>query len=776
MEGQEQPASPAPKTSAAQPTAVDAALAADLAAEVVRDVPQAGGFRLSALHILVLLNTVVVSLIALALFGLLPVGGGDEPPPARSAASVVVQLTPASEPATGPSAAELAAPAGASWNLAQTELQAQNYPAALRCLDELTASTASDPAQAALAGLIHLRSGECLVRMGRTRDGAARLMMAARSPSPAVRGQAWARLAALDATDGQYLMARMKAYSAIAALGALGRPTGLERDCDYLVAAVLSKHVLTLHNGDLSVPWGWARQGDLFATLNEQAISALLKVGADDAESVLAPQIARVAGEGARVSARCGNAPLEELLTRLNAATGADIQLEGLSTAARRRAVALAAQAVTDQRLAEVACGSVGLVARFTGESIIIIDPAETSAVAQRREVLTDEAASAWRRFFLAWPEDERSPMGRLVLAGICDAAGDVPAAIREYRLVAGRYATIEPVAAEALLRCANLKLGLRDFAGARQDLIDLLDSYPRFERADRVYLSLAAASYSGGYYQEALNSYIKLYYLNLSPQSQADACLGAGRCYTRLSQPADAAQWLGRYIKLAKSPPADELAGAYLLLGQAQRSLDDARGAIISLDAAMAAKPSMPVYVEAGLELARLHVAAGRYSLAVGLLNRLYNLDITHQQATECLLMTSQCYRSMGLGEKSAMMLRRQMEQVKPAELRGAIGVELARCLVQTEDLAAAEAALTEAIGRLPAGESAWSAMCDLGEVCMQSGKHAQAAAVAEDVLKAKCSDPLRQRASGLLSAALAAQQQYDKAAAVAARGGATR
>ena len=74
--------------------------------------------------------------------------------------------------------------------------------------------------------------------------------------------------------------------------------------------------------------------------------------------------------------------------------------------------------------------------------------------------------------------DDKRVPNGHFAL-GLLHAERNQPNdAIAEYKLVANRFSKT-PLAPQALLQSGMLKVTLRDYAGAQQDLKQLVELYP---------------------------------------------------------------------------------------------------------------------------------------------------------------------------------------------------------------------------------------------------------------------------------------------------------
>ena len=741
-------------------------------------------------------NVLVAAGVVLVVFRMVPsvprqAGGAQQPPKVFQAptqpAVAQAHSRPAATPADKP-VDELESLLAASHDptrplsrrQAEQAFLAGQYEQALAGYKDLLAAAKARPADRTVADLFQLRMALCLRQLGKAQVARALLKGPATSDSPVVRAAALYQLAEADGIDGQHLQARMKAYQAIAALAALDNRLALETDCDFLIARCLTQEVLSLHGLKASIPWGRLRYTDPFGGLEESALMSLLAEGvAEGDQGVLGPRIERVSreGSGPGMNVVAIRSPLEELLNRFSVVAGMDVEWVSVSPGARQRVVSLTGREVSQQRLSEIACGAVGLVARFTGEKVLVQDAQFSESSAQRRALWAEEAMSVWRRFFLRRPEDGRVPVGYFALACLHECSGQPDQAMQQHAVVANTYAR-SPVASSALLRSAKLRIQMRDYEGACKDLRDLLDRHPDCQEADEVYLSLGQTAMQTGQFEQAVLEFRKLYYLNLSPASQAQACRGIGQCLMRMGNQAEACTWLMRYVGLAKDPPAAELAEALDLLGQGQNALGQPLLAAQSFRQAIAAGPAQARRVEILLELAAIQTAAGQYADALGTLAKLDSEELAAAQRQQVLIMTARLYRTMGLTDKAVSFLRAQLPTVMDPSMKASLAVELARCQLDNAEAAAARTVLLDALGKLPV-EEAKEASCLLAEALLQCGQSDQAIALAAELLQAACPDGLRRRARQVLGQAYVAKQDYEQAAIVFAEqaqvGGAT-
>ncbi|KPK79250.1 MAG: hypothetical protein AMJ81_13565 [Phycisphaerae bacterium SM23_33] len=429
-------AAPKPASAAAKPTpaAAGSASPGSAPAPAERQRPRSRRPRVAAL----LLNAFLVLLGAGLLLGLLYWFEGL---PAREEAVSTVAKAPAAQTpqreVPPPPAAPAPPPESLSWQLAERAYRSKDYELARERYGLLLARSAATPANAAVSDFFRFRIGRCLARSGKLEEARALLGSVSHSDSPIVQAAADYDLAVLDYLAGNHLAARAKAYSAVAALAAMEAGFPLETDCDYLAARALTDKALAFHETSLSVPLShrW-QEADVFGGLEQEALRRLLNEGRGGAEqAVLGPQVSKARGPAgaSRYSVVCCQGPLEELLQRLSLEAGMEIRWESVAPAARRRTVTMVFKVGSAQRICEVACGGVGLLARFTGEQAIIHDPHACPSLSEQRELLYAEAVSTWRRFLLRSPGDPRLGEGHFAVAALHECFADTSSALREY-------------------------------------------------------------------------------------------------------------------------------------------------------------------------------------------------------------------------------------------------------------------------------------------------------------------------------------------------------
>ena len=735
--------------------------------------------RISLVHVLLAVNTLILLGGAIFLYQVFTAEAEAPAAPAAQAAAAT-ETTPA---AAQPQAQAAEEPKeGYSWLAAERAYAARQWDTALTTYSALLARSEKSAAGNRISDFLRVRIAACLRRLERPKESRQSLLAAAESGSPIVRAVACRDLALMDMAEGQHLLARMRAYQGLASLGAAAGQAALETDCEFLLAQAMTRKASSLFSTDWLPPRTMPADADPFRGLSEPELRRLLDEGADRlASAALGPFLRSIEGDRAarRWTVVASGSPVEDLVGRLVAQSGMEVKWEVVTPAARRRPVVLLIAGATDQRLIEVACGCAGLVARFTGSETLVNDPVSYTSTAVHQDLVVREAISAWRRFFLKATDDARLAYGRFSLAMLYEHSNDAGAAITEYQTIAQRHPS-DRLASAARLRIATIRLEMRDFAGAREELLDLLNRYPDCPAGDEVYLRLGQATMEAGLLDEAIQTFKKLYFLDLSLRSRAGASMGAGLCYFRKGQYDEAAAWLARRVELARSAGNElDLADAYALLAKTEAARGRLPQAVQAFRRSLAVEQQATFPADGGratldparrtatlLDLAHILLKQEEFASALGILESLSPKDAAPKQADEILLARAEILRSMKLSERAMGILRRGIANASSAEVAGRMTVELARCLVDSGDPDGARQALADAMPKMTPGPLAQGAAIDLAEVCLKTGRSPQVIAVCRELLKSPCPDDVRRRAQELLGTAYTREKDYPRAA----------
>ncbi len=718
--------------------------------------------RLTVLHAVIGVNTLVlIGVLLAALLSLAP----------RAPQPILVQPSGLTQ-APGPLPAltvEPVAPEACSLGTEEQAYADRRYREALAQCRHLLAVTEGNRGDELVADLLRLREAQCRQHLGRSREARDGLIAVAESRSPVIRGVALLNAALMDAAEGQYLTARMRAYRALASLGAVGPAAPLQSECDFLVAEVLTRKTLSFFNADGDLPPTLVAASDPFpGAEGEKALRAMLAGGMGRlGKAAFGPQVHLTQENkvGRRWTVTCAGAPLDEVLGRVAGASELNVEWGTLEAGAQGRALWLALTEATDHRVVEVACGAVGLVARLTGSDVLVYDPRGLKSTDDLRDLLLKESISTWRRLLLRDADTERFAYAHLSLGILYEQQGDKGSAMSEYRLLAQRYAA-SPVVPNAMLRSAAIRIDLRDYTGARDELLGLLDRHPNFPAIDKVYLRLGQATIEAGLLDEAIATFKKLYYCELSRPSQLAAALGVGTGYYRKAEHEAATTWLERYVKLAGETKGEQVARANYLLAMSLLAQNQPGEATDALRRVLRAEPSETLRIDATLKLAWTLSGQDEFAAALAILQRVARDNLPKAKADEAAILEARIFRKVGLPERALRLLKDRRPKASSAEMRVRMEVELARCCADAGDTDVAGQLLAGAMSDLEPSPLAWQAASELAKIHLEAGRTAQAISMYRELLTQPIPDEIRRRALGALGIAYVRRRDYARAA----------
>ncbi|HEW79117.1 MAG TPA: tetratricopeptide repeat protein [Phycisphaerales bacterium] len=673
-----------------------------------------------------------------------------------------------------------------------------DYEKAYAAYKQLRQNLPAGTEEETLRDFLQLKMALCMQKAGDYGQAGRLFRKASKSRSPVVKVVANYHRSLLEVQKGQYLSARTRAYQTIGLIGAmdfnLDWALSLKRACSFLIAECLSRNVLSLRDADKELPDDlWSNPGasiDPFAGLSEAQLRAVLNSGSEQlSKGLLGPQIRRIGrvNNSTRWSVTCHGASIEELLARFAANADLDIRWafgdgfgpDGAGNSVRKRPVSLYLPAATTQQFITVAAGSAGLLARLDEQrNVSIFNPADYSFLSEHVSLLSQEAISLWQRFLLAFPGDERIPNAHFALGLLQAQRGVVTESIAEYKLVANSSFRTS-LAPFALLQSSKLKTSLRDYVGAREDLSLLVEQYPDTEIADHAYLYLADATMKAGLLREAGRVYRKIYNLDLSPESQTAAALGAARCFYEEKDYEAAAKWLTRYINFAKDGAGEDLYSAYFLMGKTLAALGRPEAANDTFLNALAgsrlfakgAQNGYPVqlskeeYVETVSALVGGYMQQGRLVEALDVLENVRSGVLSQKESVEMLLLKSEIFRAMGLVDKAIAALSDRSQYLSDPQLKARISFELTNCYIAEGKLELARSNLTEILVIVEPGPLADQVALKLADVCLKLGQNSQTVSICSQLLDSGPSAAITQKALGLLATAYNRQKNYDRA-----------
>jgi TolA-binding protein len=689
-----------------------------------------------------------------------------------------------------------------SLKVAQNLYLQADYENAYTAYDQLCKKLPGGPEEELMKDFLRLRMALCMKALSSTKinfsqtkntnvsDQVDRLFRPLlNSRSPVVRMLANYYMAFNELQKKQYLKAQTRAYQTIALIDTMDFDktwgSSLRPDCHFLVAESMTRHILSLCDADKDFPnqlWSRAIEIEPFTNLNEQQLRLLLNSGIEPLnKSLLSPKIQKLNHQGisSRWSIVCHGAPIEELLARFASNAGLNITWNFSKTpesqvkndAVRKRLASIYLSNATKQQFIKVAAGHVGLLALQNSPGVIdIYNPADYSSLSEHIALLTREAISLWQRFLSVFHNDQRIPNAHFALALLQARRGQITDATAEYKLVANRYAH-SSVAPLALLNSGKLKTDLHDFAGARQDLKQLVEQYPDNELSSRACLYLADATMKAGLPHEAGRLYSKVYHLGLSLESQIASAFGAGKCFYEQKEYQESAKWLTRYINIAKDRTSRNLYYACFLLGKSYLALEEIQQACDAFEAALGGSENLLTskeYIQAVSALVEAKILQGNFIEALTVLDNTHSRQFSAEESTEILLLNSRVLRTIGLVDEAIAAIGDRAKYTLDPHAKARISLELARCYIAQETLEPARKELTDILTFVEPGPLSHEIALELAKVCLKLGQSSQTISICSQLLDLEPSPQIKQKALNILAAAYNRQKNYDKAALV--------
>ena len=665
--------------------------------------------------------------------------------------------------------------------------QQKNYKMAYAAYNQLYGNLSINPEEESLRDFLQLRAALCMQRLGDTEQAEGGLRNVSQSRSPVVNIIANYQLCLLEMQRKQYFKAYTKAYQTLALTDVVTFDRewvlSLQKTCNFLVAESITRNVLSLYDADKDLPdqlWTTTIVPEPFINLNETELRAFLNSGSEQlAKSTLSPQIEKIDQQGtiSRWSVCCDGASIEELLARFAANANLDIKWaptgdkstpQETKDLARKKSIYLYMSGTTPQQFAETATGCAGLLAKVEDQKIInVLDPVNITSLSEQKTLFGQEAISLWQRYLLMFHGDERSANAHFAIGLLQGINGQTAEAVAEFKLVANRFYQ-SPLASFALLNSSRIKTNLRDYDGARQDLLDLVQQHPDTPFTGQAHLYLADATMKNKLYDEAQRIYMKVYNLGFSPELQAASACGVAKCLYEKKDYQAAEQWLNKYIGLAKDRKSRDVYEAYFLLGKINMALGKPQEACQALQYTLSAEHSPQEYAYIASTLAGAYIEQERFVEALELLAGIPSWQLSQQDAVDVLLLQSKVVRQMGLIDNAVTTLNDRGEYISDAQLKAKISFELADCYIAKGNLELAQKSLTEVLVLAEPGLLADQAKLMLADVYLKLEKNSQAVSICSQILESQAAAQIKQKAAELMACAHAQEKDYDKAALV--------
>jgi TolA-binding protein len=545
-----------------------------------------------------------------------------------------------------------------------------------------------------------------------------------------------------------------------------------EADCYFMLAEALTRQIMLLNNTPDTLPgqlWSDTLAIESVSPMSQNELRAFVLAGTYDLnEAAISPKIQKRQhlGVGAQWSALCLEAPLEEVLSRFASAANLNVTWRNIDDEIRTRPTTLYLPTASEQLATEVAAGTAGLVAHFDGDKITIHNANVYADLAELKQLLTTEAVSAWRRFLIRYRGDHRTPNAHYAIALLHDYAGETATALGEYRLVASGYAH-NPLAPFALLHASKIKTNIRDYAGAREDLNQILIQYPECKLVDQASLYLAEATLAGGLYDEAVKMFQRVYNYDLNTESQCGAAYGLGRCFYETKQYEKTTKWLTDAINSTDNARDHRLQPAYFMLGKAYVALKDFKKASFAFRNALENSPHKKEYIEVTLELIQSEFEQQNFVVALNILESIPVSQLSQEYSCRVLITKAQILRALDLNDAAISLLRRRIEFIADSQTRARLNFELAKCFAATDDLRIARRKLADALINLPPGLLAQQANLLLADISMKLDQNEHARDVCLQLLRSPdIDDKIQRDALNLLGRIYTGLNEHDSAA----------
>jgi tetratricopeptide (TPR) repeat protein len=633
-----------------------------------------------------------------------------------------------------------------------------------------------------LADFLQFKMALCQQRMSRQEEADRIFKTLANSSSPAIRCFAAYNSIGSQIKNKQYLAALANTYRCLGSLELLGlereSAAALTRNCHFLAAQCLTQNILMLSGENGKLPeqlWISQTQIDPFVNLDEAQIISLLGSGSEILNrALLAPQIQPAGGGPVRWQVACYRASVEELLSRFATAAGLELKWNfaagGSSEQAnvRRRIVTLYLPGATERQVAAVAAGCAGLLASVDDNgTITVYNPEDISVLSEQLSVCSEQAVSLWHQFLLRFDQDASAGNVHFAIGLLYAQMQDIPKAISEFKLVANRF-THSAIVPFALLNSSRLKTNIKDYSGAREDLLQLVEQYPDAAVGDEAVFYLADATFAASLFGEARPLYEKLYNLNLSLRSQAAASFGLGCCLFEEKKYEESIKWLTRYLNLTKEKPDENLYRAYLLMGRAYLGLDKADEACTAFQYALAGRPAgggPEEYIEITSALVDSFVVRERFVEALGVLDSVELWRLSQKENVKVVLLKAEVLRRIGLVDKAVSVIGDRADYVSDVQLKARILFELAQCYKADGRLELARRNLSDILVIAEKGLLFDSAAIELADVCKKLGRNSEAISVCVQLLNSQPQDDVKKQALSILAYVYRSQKDYDNA-----------
>jgi len=681
-----------------------------------------------------------------------------------------------------------------SLKLANDLFMQNDYPGAFRAYERLDQALPQDSTQQFMHSFLKLRMAICLKQMNHADQAEKLLRIVAADDSCALAAMADYQRALIEFERKQYLQARTCAYRAMALCEVVTADAPwaltLKKDCHFLIALSLTRRIANLSDIDSDIPaklWRTSQHTDFGCDKQEAELQAFLNSGnAKLKQALMGPKVKKLKTDDAveHFEVISNIAPAEELFAKFASNTNTRFvwNLSQQSAELRRRPVSLFLPDVTNEEFFSIAAGCIGLQATIDSHTkqptLTVTNPADYTDLPCHLSSIADEALERWQEFIIKYHEDKRLPNAHFASGIIYQIQDRTVDAIGQYKLLANRYAQ-SSLAPYALLYSSKIKADLRDYAGAKQDLKQLVEQYHQTAVAQTACLHLADAAFKAALYDEAANTYCKVYNLDDSLESRCTAALGAARAMFATGDYALAETWLTRYINLrlpqtqnveikdttAIQQDQVELHSVYLLLGKAQLQQGKRTEAFNAFKLALHGELTHKDRAEIISALLKCDLDRLDPIQALDLLETLQSQDLSSQESVEALLMKCRILRKIHLPDKALAALNDRFDYILQPQLRAKAYFEVGKCYADTDQTENAYHCFVKLLTITEPGLLADRATLELAELSLKLDKNDKAVELCSQLLARQIPRGLRRAAVRIMAQAYEKQNNYEKA-----------
>ena len=413
---------------------------------------------------------------------------------------------------------------------------------------------------------------------------------------------------------------------------------------------------------------------------------------------------------------------------------------------------------------------------------ITVSNSADSTLLSEQLLLYSEQAISLWQQYLARFDQDALAVNVHFALGLLYARSNETAKAIAEFRMVANRFSR-SALLPYAMFNSSMLRTNIKDYRGARDDLLGLVEQHPQSEIADEAIFYLADATMKASLFNEARPLYKKLYDLNLSPQSQLLAAFSLGCCSFEEKEYEESIKWLTTYLNLAKNNTDSQrtetqqrsgqgaigtgvnIYRAYLLIGKAYFGLNKPDEACTAFQYALAGKHSPEEYVLIISALVDSYIAREKLVEALAICDRVEAWQFSQKENFQILLLKAKVLRQMGMIERAIATIGERADFVGDLQLKAEILYELALCYKAGERFDLARRNLTEILSIGEKGTLLDEASVELAEVCRIQGRSREAVTVCIGILNSEPKDEIKKRALSILAEAYRSQKDYDNA-----------